>query len=96
MAWTEYYAKLKAGAKLMNRPVSRVKLGRPEVNCECPACDRKRRTWKNWWRRLKTRLPPEPPLNLPVVKNCPCPACVKRRKRRKVDYQRRRARMETQ
>jgi len=91
--WGKHYAKLKAAALILNRPVSRIKLGTPEHLCECRACEAKRRIHRNWNRKKRgSSVPPDPRINAPVVKGCECPACVRRRAERNRLYARRRER----
>jgi len=36
--YAKYYAKIKAAAQLLHKPVTDIRLGYPENKCECPAC----------------------------------------------------------
>jgi len=89
LRWRKHYQKLQAAARLMNRPVCRVKLGTPENICDCAPCDRKRRILRNW-RAKRAGRPIEPALNLPSSQGCPCAACIRRRAERKRLHARRR------
>lgn len=76
--WQRYYSKLQTAARQLGKPVSRIKLGYPENLCECPGCERRRRTNTNFRRRAKGK-PPLPPISSPPAKGCNCKRCIKRR-----------------
>ena len=86
--YAKYYAKIKAAAQLLHKPVTDIRLGYPENKCECPACERERRKSRNnYRRRRKSTLPQDPPIpisELPIKRNCLCEACIKRRQHKAI------------